>query len=80
MSKMRKLIVFCAMALIMMVVAAPQALAQSYWDPAWLGTTSDPGNNSSNSGVVFGNDFGDNSFGGQGVSSFDSSSGDIDFG
>ncbi len=41
MSKIRKLMVVCAMALMMMVVALPSALAQSYyWDPSWLGTPS----------------------------------------
>ena len=42
MTKTRKLMVVCAMALMMMVIALPSALAQSYypsyyWDPAWLG-------------------------------------------
>jgi hypothetical protein len=38
MSKIRKLMILVVMALMIMVVAAPQALAQSNWDPAWLGS------------------------------------------
>jgi hypothetical protein len=38
---MRRMILVLAMALMMMVVALPTALAQNYyWDPSWLGRTS----------------------------------------
>ena len=42
MSKIRKLMIACAMAVMMVVLSAP-AMAQSYyWDPGWLGTSSAP--------------------------------------
>jgi len=69
-AKMRKLMLFCAMALIMMVVAAPQALAQSYWDPAWVGSTSDPVGN-----TVVGNN---GSSGEQGFNAVNSTTGSFD--
>jgi hypothetical protein len=38
MSKIRKLMIACAMAVMMVVLSAP-AMAQSYyWNPGWLGT------------------------------------------
>ena len=40
MSKIRKLMVVCVMALMMMVVLSAPAMAQSYgpyWNPGWLG-------------------------------------------
>ncbi|MBV9455252.1 MAG: hypothetical protein JOZ19_14240 [Rubrobacter sp.] len=47
MSKIRKLIIVGVVALMMMIVAVPPALAQGYyWNPAWIGgdNTSTPAN------------------------------------
>jgi hypothetical protein len=66
MTKIRKLMVFCAMALMMMVVALPSALAQDYYyawepyyyDPSWDDTPAST-DTSPTSFIIVGNDLDD---------------------